>query len=135
MRHAPLLLLALAACTGQVGGTHRDAAADDGVDARAATDLGSPMPDAGAPDLGAPDLGAPVDLGAPDTCVPTRTSCNPALECGAIPDGCGTYDCGDCGDGVTIYCATLTSDFRDGVYTCVQNAQRDHPEWFDPTMF
>lgn len=94
----------------------------------------SPTVDAGTTPVDAfvaPDAPPPPA----DACVPTRTSCNTSLECGAIPDGCGTFACDPCGDGVTTYCAILTSAFHDRVYGCTQMAQTDHPEWFDAVMF
>ncbi len=131
-------------CTSELGGPSgsRDAGGGGGADAGEV--------DAGARDAGAADAGAStddasisgVDAGGPSadagpSCVPARTSCNPALECGPIPDGCpgGVYACeGVCSDGVT-YCAILPSRWHDRVYGCTQSAQAMHPEWFDPVMF
>lgn len=80
------------------------------------------------------DSVSPRDL--PPVCVPTRSSCNEALECGAIPDGCpgGVFRCAECGGGET-WCATIPSRWQPRVYSCVQRAQSEHPEWFDPTQF
>jgi len=135
------VLAVLAGCDSGFGGPSRtrDAGGDaDGgrldagsVDADVATDAGTGMPDASTPDAGVPG----VDAGP--SCVPTRTSCRPELECGAIPDGCpgGVYTCGDpCGGGET-YCGIFPSRWHDRAYNCTQAAQSDHPEWFDPVMF
>src|SRR5205814_3047499 len=60
-------------------GTHFDAGTH--VDAGTRSDAGAPT-DGGKPP-------PPVDAGMPPpACVPTRTDCNPALECGQIPNGC-----------------------------------------------
>src|SRR5262245_58060876 len=72
------------------GPTHSDGGAKN--DGGSVSDAGAPY-DAGIP---APDAGAPQDAGVPGPdagppCVPTRTACNPALECGQIPDGCGGF--------------------------------------------
>src|SRR5262249_11868702 len=102
-------------------------------DGGTARDAGTPIHDGGPlADAGA----APHDGGAsvPDAgtaCVPTRTACNQALECGHIPDGCGGFlQCIDCGDGST-WCQTFPqSQWQLRVYNCVQAQRTNHPEWF-----
>ncbi|MEZ4389590.1 MAG: hypothetical protein R3A48_00730 [Polyangiales bacterium] len=115
-----------------------DLAASDRVstpgDARAELSLVEPPPDVVARDVTAADLVPPRDV--PPACVPTRTSCNESLECGAIPDGCpgGAFHCGACGGGET-WCAIQPSRWQPRVNSCVQRAQAEHGEWFDPMQF
>jgi len=127
-----VLAIVLAGCVTELGhGEHSpdayvalDASARDAsLDAPATADAGH---DASA----APDAFVSVDAWA---CTPTRTTCNHALECGAIPDGCpgGTYDCGACSGG-EAWCATLAAPrWRSRVNACVSSVATAHPEFFD----
>jgi hypothetical protein len=104
-----------------------------GPDGGARTDGGAPIPDAGSADGGriTADAGTtPRDAGT--VCTPPRATCNEALECGHIPDGCGGFlQCPECGDGSTWCIQFDSSRWQNRVYNCVQAARTAHPEWFD----
>lgn len=146
--------LALSACApGEVSSSPPELIIDAGADADArldrasVDDRGSPRVDASAAldridavevatarDVSPDDTPPSVDV--PPRCVPTRSACNMALECGAIPNGCPgeTFACGTCGGGET-WCAVGPSRWQPRVYQCVLRTQSEHGAWFDPEQF
>jgi hypothetical protein len=114
---------------------------DAGADASVAEDAAIAV-DSGARDAMAPGDSGLADIGPPDVgsdtgpaCTPTRTTCNVALECGAIPNGCpgGVIPCVACSGGET-WCATLAAPrWRSRVMSCVTSVTSAHPEYFDTT--
>lgn len=142
-RRASLAAVVLVACTTELtSGTRHDGSSADGAttpsDAHVPSDAA--IGDAAIGDGSSPDAPAVTDAAlVPDTgpaCVPTRTTCNMALECGAIPNGCpgGVVACVPCTSGET-YCATLAAPrWRSRVMSCVTSVSSAHPEYFDATM-
>lgn len=118
------------------GGSVSDTALDTMTDAGQGTDgsMGLDASDAPA-DVASNDVSVPP-IDSPPPCTPTRTTCNMALECGAIPNGCpgGVVDCVACGGGET-WCQTLAAPrWRSRVNTCVSSVSSANPTWFDPSV-
>lgn len=133
-----MALLLASACTTPLGG--RTDAGLSGFDSGPLlVDAFTPSSDAASIDAPVDAGSAPVDAAAVDaaaSCTPTRTSCNMALECGAIPNGCprGAFACVACSGGET-YCATLAAPrWRGRVSACVSSVSAANPGYFDATM-
>jgi hypothetical protein len=116
MKIAPLVLLALAACSSATAHPPADAGADplphligigaagEGAEGLDASTLATP--DAGGLDV--PDAGPPNACGGLGAIACARPPCVPGEKCATVY-GCGGYVCADCpGDGADPQCADAT---------------------------